>query len=107
MKQFFALWVVWLVFAAIAGLICGVVDYFFAEIPPSVFDNPSLSPNRCWNSIYWNSMNSIFNKYYIDACDRIEFIGIATRISFLNMLWIYPVIQTIRSSFKFVFTKDK
>jgi len=90
MKRFLALWVVTIIFGALAGFVLSIIDYLFAEI------GQTSSGYTCWYSIIHSECYS----------DRITFLGAYPYFSLLITVPGYILIRTVVGSFKVVFGKD-
>lgn len=88
MKRFFSFWIVSLVFAALAGLFAGLIEYFTAATVQGTY-------GPCVDTI-------------LGGCfyDPIEIFGMYPLVAFLWMIVIYPIFRAIVGSFKVVFSES-
>ena len=85
MKRFFAFWIVSLVFAALAGLFVGLIDYVSASV---VEDRAGLCHRTFFAGCFYDPL-AIFGMYSLSA------IGM--------MMVAYPIFRAVIGSFRIVF----
>lgn len=93
MKRFFSFWVVSLVFAVIAGLVVGTLEYFTA---PSIEKIGSYSTWICADTLLAGCISN-----------PTEIFALYPLVAFFWMVIIYPISRAIIGSFKVVFSKGK
>ena len=89
MKRFFAFWIVSLVFAPVAGLVVGAVEYFTAQTIEKTY-------GQCLDTL-------------LGGCvyDPIDVFGMYPLSAFGMMIVAYPIIRAVVGSFKIVFSKQE
>lgn len=93
MKRFFALWVVSLVIAGIAGLVVGLIEYLTASI---------VEKSNSYGT--WSCADTLLGGCVSDPVNIFVFYPLS---AFGMMIFAYPVFRAIVGSFKVVFSSKE